>query len=77
MPKPKDGEQDSLKLSKATVRKINKVATGPLLGPVAGKEAQRPAKGELATKVAPLGSMVDVQARLKAAQGGEASPPSP
>jgi hypothetical protein len=58
-------DKDSLKLSKATVKKINKVATGPLFNPVAGKDSQKPAT-EVST-VARLGTIQDVQARMQAA----------
>ena len=62
-------DKDQLKLSKATVKKINKVATGPLLGPVEGKVPA--AQGKPVTTVAPLGTIQSVQERLDAARAAE------
>jgi hypothetical protein len=62
-------DKDSLKVSKATVRKINKVATGPLLGPVEGKVPA--SNGQPVTKVATLGTYQSIQQRLQAATEAE------
>jgi hypothetical protein len=62
-------DKDQLKLSKATVKKINKVATGPLLGPVEGKVPA--SNGKPVTTVAPLGTFQSIQERLEAARTAE------
>lgn len=57
---------DELKLSRAVARRIKKVATGPLLGPITPGVPAAPVKVQ--TTVARLGHFKDVQARIQAAQ---------
>lgn len=56
------GSTDQLKLSRAVAKRIKKVATGPLLGPI--EPAARPADTEVAATPAPLGTIQDVRARI-------------
>ena len=56
---------DQLKLSRAVAKRIKKVATGPLLGPIE-PGAPRPAAEGPATP-APLGTIQDVRARIQQA----------
>ena len=59
-----DEHEDTPKLSKANMRKLQRVATGPLLGGVEGQVPKKVHTGELAARVAPLGSILTVRARL-------------
>ena len=72
MPEEPKNQPNAIKLSRATVRKINKLATGPLLGPVSGNIPDRPSTGELTSGIAPLGGMMGVHARIARALGDEA-----
>lgn len=62
-------DKDSLKLSKAIIKKVNKVATGPLLGPIEGKVPA--SSGPPVTAIAPLGSYQALQQRMQAALDAE------
>lgn len=57
---------DELRLSRAVARRIKKVATGPLLGPITPAGGATPTKAP--TSVGRLGHFKDVQARIQAAQ---------
>lgn len=70
---PTEGSDD-LKLSKSTLRKVKKLATGPLLGPIPPLPPKRINTGELAAKVAPLGSILTVRARLGQSLDGDNRP---
>ena len=59
--------QDQLKLSRSVARRIKKVATGPLLGPVE-PAAQAPAAA-VPTTQAPLGTWQSVRERIGQATG--------
>ncbi len=67
MPKPSSKQPDSLKLTRADARKVKKVATGPLLGPIPGDSATGPLASVAATPSL-LGSIQQVRARLAAAE---------
>jgi hypothetical protein len=61
---------DAVKLSRANVRKINKLATGPLMGSVE-VAPKRASTGELVSRMAPLGALLGVRARIARALEGE------
>jgi hypothetical protein len=60
-----DAKNDQLKLTKAVAKRIKKVATGPLLGPIEPM-LQAPA-GEVPATPAPLGTIQDVRERIRRA----------
>jgi hypothetical protein len=62
---------DVQKLSRANIRKINKLATGPLMGPVPVPPPKRATTGELVSRMAPLGAMLGVRARIARALDGD------
>lgn len=53
---------DQLKLSRAVARRIKKVATGPLLGPI--EPGAKPPVADVAATPAPLGTIQSVRARI-------------
>jgi hypothetical protein len=67
MPNPQPG-----RLSQADKRQIRKVATGPLLGRIAGKPAPAPTQSAPA-KAAPLGHFGRVKATLDRVRDANAS----
>ena len=70
-----NNNDDAPKLSKANMRKLNRVATGPLLGGIEAQVApKKVSTGELAARVAPLGSILSVRARMAKATDGDGGP---
>jgi hypothetical protein len=63
-------QPEKLKLSKATLKKINKAMTGPLLGGIDAGPPMKARTTDLAARVAPLGSILAVRARMRSADEG-------
>lgn len=68
-----DTPEEQVKLSRSTLRKINKVATGPLLGGVT-PAPRKATTAMLVSRVAPLGNILAVRARMAQALEGNNQP---
>jgi len=63
-------QPDTLKLSRSDARKVKKVATGPLLGPInPSPEVVAPAP-EVATSIQTIGSVQAIHERIEQVMGG-------
>ena len=60
-----DQKNDQLKLSKSVAKRIKKVATGPLLGPI--EPGALPSANDVPATPAPLGTIQSVRERIRKA----------
>lgn len=61
-------------VSRAVLRKVNRVATGPLFGGIPAAPVRKVSTAELSARVSPLGSLLGVRARLGLGIEGDQKP---